>query len=241
MNSRHMPSRKSAAAGARSRGRPPGSDPVLSRDRVLDVAVRLVEKLGVDGLSMRKLAAELGVDSMSLYNHVANKDALLDGIAERLVLSIEIPERTGDLRNDLMALANAFRAAAVRRPQAVSLLLTRELRSFAGGLASAEAALAILAEAGLDPDKAVHAFRTAFAFLVGTVLREVSVGPTFSGQNLGDLAHRRAELESAGMPFVAAASPHLAVIDHMVEFDFGLSLLIAGLENYVSGGGSRRI
>jgi TetR/AcrR family transcriptional regulator, tetracycline repressor protein len=234
-----MPSRKSAPSAAEGRarpnrrGRPPSSDRVLSRERVLDVAVRLVEEVGVDGLSMRKLAAELGVDSMSLYNHVANKDALLDGIAERLVLSIEIPERTGDLRTDLVALANAFRAAAVRRPHAVSLLLTRELSSFAGGLAPAESALAILADAGLNPDKAVHAFRAAFAFLVGTVLREVSVGPTFSGQNLGDLAHRRAELESAGMPFVAAASPHLAVIDHAVEFDFGLSLLIAGLESYL--------
>jgi AcrR family transcriptional regulator len=235
-----MPSSKSApAAAGRSRGRPRGSNPALSRDRVLDVAVRLVEEVGVDGLSMRKLAAELGVDSMSLYNHVANKDALLDGIAERLVLSIDIPERTGDMRTDLVALANAFRAAAVRRPHAVNLLLTRELGSFAGGLAPAEAALAILTDAGLKPDKAVHAFRTAFAFLVGTVLREVSVGPTFSGQNLGDLAHRRAELESAGMPFVAAASPHLAVIDHGCEFDFGLSLFIAGLENYVRH--SRRI
>ncbi|QUR69824.1 TetR family transcriptional regulator [Mycobacterium spongiae] len=208
----------------------------MSRKRVLDVAVRLIEQVGVDGLTMRKLAAELGVDSMSLYNHVANKGALLDGIAERLVLSIEIPQRIGDLRTDLTALANAFRAAALRRPNSVSLLLTRELSSFAGGLAPAEAALAILIEGGLDAEQAVHALRTVFAFLGGAVLREVSAWPTFSGHNLGHLAHRRDELESAGMPCVAAAAPQLAVIDHIAEFDFGLSLLISGLEQVRHGG-----
>lgn len=212
------------------RGRPRRGDAVLSRDRVLDVAMRLLDEVDAEQLSMRRIAVELGVDPMSLYNHVENRDALLDGIAQRFLDTLEVVSPTGDLRVDLTAQANAFRRAAARHPRAATLLMTRALGSMTG-LAGTDAALGVLRAAGLSPEQSVRGFRAMFAFLVGTVLREVSVGPTFSGQNLGGLNERRTELQSAGLPHTAEAADHLAVCDHDAEFEFGLAIILRGLED----------
>ncbi|WP_211241434.1 TetR/AcrR family transcriptional regulator C-terminal domain-containing protein [Cystobacter fuscus] len=210
------------------RGRPRGG-PRLTREKVLEAALTLVDRGGTEALSMRSLAAELGVDAMSLYNHVANKDAVLDGIAELFLGRIGLPEPTGDWRTDVRALAAAFRHAAAQHPQAAPLVLTRQLESFKG-LVGTESTLGLLHAAGFPPEEAVHALRTVLAFLVGTLLREVSSGPTFSGQNLEGLVERRAELENSGFPHVARAAPHLAACNHEAEFDFGMDLLVAALE-----------
>lgn len=211
------------------RGRPRRGESTLSRELVLEVAARLLEDIGAEQLSMRRIAVELGVDPMSLYNHIDNKDAVLDGIAQQFLDTLQIPQPSGDLRADILAIANAFRHAADRHPRAATLLLTRELGSMTG-LAATDAALGILRAAGLTPEQSVHGFRAVFAFLVGTVLREVSVGPTFSGQNLGGLSDRQAELESAGLANTAEAASHLAVCVHDQEFEFGMALLIRGLQ-----------
>ena len=63
----------------------------LTKDRVLKAAIRLADKGGIDSLSMRKLGQELGVEAMSLYNHVKNKDEVLDGIVEAVVREVEVP------------------------------------------------------------------------------------------------------------------------------------------------------
>ncbi|RKG91884.1 TetR/AcrR family transcriptional regulator C-terminal domain-containing protein [Corallococcus terminator] len=214
------------------RGRPRGGSG-LTREKVLQTALTLVDRDGTEALSMRKLATVLGVDAMSLYHHVANKDAVLDGVAELFLAAIEPPGPTGDWREDVRALAAAFRHAAVQHPRAAPLVLTRQLKSNQG-LAGTESALAILHAAGFPPEEAVHALRSVLAFLVGTLLREVSSGPTFSGQNLGGLAGRRADLKDSGFPHVAWAAPHLAACHHLTEFNFGLELLVAALEQRLS-------
>lgn len=196
---------------------------------MLQAALALVDRDGLEALSMRGLAAALGVDAMSLYNHVANKDAVLDGLAESFLVSIELPAPTGDWREDLRALATAFRTAANRHPRAAPLVLTRQLGSLEG-LSATEAALAHLHSAGFPPREAVHALRFVLAFLVGTLLREASAGPTFSGLNLRGLAARRAELGNSGLHHVVRAAPHLAACNHQEEFDFGLELVVAALE-----------
>ncbi|WNG40502.1 TetR family transcriptional regulator [Archangium violaceum] len=210
------------------RGRPRGG-PRLTREKVLEAALMLVDRGGTEALSMRSLATELGVDAMSLYNHVANKDAVLDGIAELFLGRIDLPEPTGHWQRDVRALAAAFRRTAAQHPRAAPLVLTRQLASFKG-LVGTESVLGILHAAGFPPEEAVHALRAVLAFLVGALLREVSSGPTFSGQNLGELVERRAELENSGLPHVARAAPHLAACNHEEEFDFGMDLLVAALE-----------
>jgi len=212
------------------RGRPPrGSAPGLSRSRVLGEALALVDEEGVEEVSMRKLARRLGVDPMSLYNHVDNKDAILDGITELILASAEFPASTSDLRSDMIELARAFRRAMLEHPRAAPLVLTRQLSS-SQALAPTEIVLATLRRAGLSPQDAVHSMRTVLAFLIGTLMREVSAGPTFAAGDAEAIRSRRAELEESGLPMVAEAAPFLAVCDHDAEFEFGLRVLLEALD-----------
>jgi AcrR family transcriptional regulator len=217
----------SPATDARRRGRPRrGSTPGLSRNRVLGEALSLVDEEGVEEVSMRRLARRLGVDPMSLYNHVDNKDAILDGITELILASTEFPAPTSDLRADLVELARAFRRTMLRHPRAAQLVLTRQLSS-SQALAPVEIVLTTLRRAGLSPQDAVHAMRTFLAFLIGTLMREVSAGPAGDAEAIRS---RQAQLAESGLPMVVEAAPYLAARDHEAEFEFGLRVLLEALE-----------
>ena len=212
------------------RGRPPrDSATALSRSRVLQEALALTDEEGIEEVSMRKLARRLGVDPMSLYNHVDNKDAILDGITELILASAEFPAPTSDLRTDLREMARAFRRALLRHPRAAPLVLTRQLSS-SQALMPTEIVLTTLRRAGLSPDQSVHAMRTVLAFLIGTLMREVHAGPTFGVGDTESIRARRAELEDSGLPMIAEAAPYLAACDHEAEFEFGLRVLLEALD-----------
>lgn len=207
------------------RGRPPkDSGGALSRERILREALALVDDEGLDAVSMRKLARRLGVDPMSLYNHVDGKDALLDGVAEVLLAAIPATGPGPDLRATMAALAHGFRAAMLGHPRAAPLVLTRQLASLTA-LAPVEAVLGPLLAAGYPPERAVHGLRAVLAFLIGTLMREVSAAPTFSNGS----RDRLEDLEASGLPAVTAAAPYLAVCDHEAEFEFGLRILLDAL------------
>jgi AcrR family transcriptional regulator len=188
----------------------------------------LVDEEGVAAVSMRKLARRLGVDPMSLYNHVDNKDALLDGIAELLVASIPAPPAAANLRESMYAMACDFRAAMLAHPRAAPLVLTRQLASLTA-LAPVEAVLGPLLAAGYPPARAVHALRAVLAYLIGTLMREVDATPIVGEVDADTGQRRTSELEASGLPAVVAAAPYLAVCDHGVEFEFGLRILIDAL------------
>ncbi len=225
------------------RGRPRKSEVGLNRERILEATAGLINDGGTDKLTMRAISLVLGVDAMSLYRHFANKDELLDGVALRFLDALPWPTPTGDLTTDIRELSLGFRQAAAAEPQVAVLLLTRQLGSMTG-LALTDSALGVLRAAGFTPDDAVHGFRSVFAFLVGTVLRESSVGPTFADkdfadqnyriENRGGLVDRRDELLSAGLHNVAESASSLAALDHDREFEFGLDVLIGGLERYLA-------
>lgn len=103
----------------------PRSRPPLSRDRVLSAAVTYADEHGLDALSMRGLADLLGVVPMALYKHVANKDALLDGMVDVIVGEIDPPQATADWRPAVRARILSARAALVRHPWAADLFRTR--------------------------------------------------------------------------------------------------------------------
>lgn len=206
------------------RGRPPkGSG--LTRDRVLREALTLVDEAGVDAISMRKLARRLGVDPMSLYNHVDDKEALLDGIAEILLAAIPAAPPGACLRDTMQTLARAFRVTMLQHPRAAPLVLTRQLASLTA-LAPTEAVLAPLLAAGYPPELAVNGLRAVLAFLIGTLMREVNAAPTFSASPDDT---RLADLAASGLPAVTAAAPYLAICDHEAEFEFGLRILLDAL------------
>ena len=213
-----------------------GKRPVtLDRDAIFVAALALVDARGLDGLNMRALALDLGVGTMSLYHYVPNKDALLDGIVEAVLREIEIPEAgSGPWDVRLLRMSRSFRLAALRHPNCVPLLVTRTFTS-AMALRPCEEAFALLAEAGLDGEQALIAFRTIVAYVLGFVTME-------SAGFFGGVGRDRPpeELLSLGLPRLAAMAPHLAERDIDADFDRGLRAIEQGaIAVLLRGGGGR--
>ncbi len=138
----------------------------LSRERIISVAVELVDQYGLDALSMRKLGAALGVEAMSLYNHVENKDDVLDGMLELVMRQICIPGPVAPWDDRLRALANEIRRAGLEHPGVLPLFGTRPIAT-AEGFAPVEAIHAILVDAGFATERGVHAVVYVAAFVLG--------------------------------------------------------------------------
>ncbi|MEV6560920.1 TetR family transcriptional regulator [Nocardia sp. NPDC051756] len=219
---------------AARRGRPPKGAGQLTRAGIVEATLTVIDGEGVGAVGMRAVARVLGVDPKSLYNHVDGKDGLLDAVAEHLLGSIELPTRSGDLRIDLRAIADAFRQRALRHPSAAALVLTRQLGSVEG-LLPTQAVLEVLRSAGCDPEQAVHLLRTVLATLVGTLLREVDATPTYGTTDVPGIAARRTTLEQSGLPAVIEAAPYLARFDSQAEFDYTMDLALDALVARISG------
>jgi len=210
------------------RGRPPKGAEQLSREAILNAALAVIDAKGLDAVSMRTVAREIGVDAKSLYNHVDGKDGLLDAVAEHVLAGIHIPKSTGALEHDLRAIARAFRRATLAHPNAATLVLTRQLSSLEA-LAPVAAVLSVLRHAGYSPELSVHLLRSLLATLVGTLLREANAAPSFGVRDPKGIARRRKALEGSGLPALVETAPHLARCDHDEEFDFAVNLMIDAL------------
>ncbi len=231
------PSRSASRhAGRRAvRGRPPKDAPQLSRASIVQAALAEIEGHGLAGMSMRSVARRLGVDAKSLYNHVDNKEALLDAVAEHILATMVLPEPTGDLAADIRAFAQAFRGHAMAHPRATSLVLTRQTPSV-GSLVPIEAALALLTNAGFAQADVVHLLRTLLATLIGMVLREADASPAFGVGSPEEIQRRRAILEASQLPHVTAAARYLARFDSDEEFSHMLEFIIEAIGVRVAGG-----
>jgi TetR/AcrR family tetracycline transcriptional repressor len=204
----------------------------LSRERIIDAALRIIDDEGVDALSMRRLAATLGVQAMSLYNHVDGKADIIDGVTECIAMDMQLPEGfEGGWEDGIRAVARAVRQASLRHPRACELVLTRQLSS-PTAFAPVDSSLSVLLDHGFEESTAVHVLRLFIAFQVGSLLREFHSSPVFTGREESAVREREARLAGAGFPAVARVAPLLAVIDHEEEFSFGVELLIEGLRPY---------
>lgn len=208
-----------------TRGRPPKGAAKLSRSAIVEAALAEIEAAGLSGFGMRSVARRLGVDAKSLYNHITDKEALLEAVAKHILSTMVLPEPTGELPADIRAFAQAFRQHALSHPQASLLVLTRPTPSIAS-LVPVEAALALLASAGIEGVAAVHLLRTFLATLIGMVLREVDAAPTFGGSDPDAIARRRRLLEASGLPHVHASAGQLARFDRDEAFDHAVEFLV---------------
>ncbi|WP_428936117.1 TetR/AcrR family transcriptional regulator [Streptomyces sp. ACT015] len=216
------------------RGRPPKGASTLTRAAIVGATLSLIDDEGVEGVGMRTVARRLGVDAKSLYNYVDGKDDLLDAVAEHILIGLALPEPTGSLAADLRAVGRTFRANTLAHPRAAALVLTRQLDS-AAALHPTERLLSMLRAAGCRPAEAVHLLRTLLATVVGTLLREVTEGPTCGEVGPEVERGRRADLEASGMPTLVEAAPHLARFDHDEEFEYTLDLLVSAVTSRVGG------
>ncbi|MFE6821715.1 TetR/AcrR family transcriptional regulator C-terminal domain-containing protein [Streptomyces sp. NPDC057690] len=205
----------------------------LTREKVIAAAVKVIDREGHDSFSLRRLAAELDIEAMSLYNHVPNKEALLDGVAEMLLARIDFSGAdAGTWQDRIRAHAVAFRAAAKEHPKAFQLVCTRPTQSPAA-LETIRSALGGFAELGLAPEEQVHALRSYVAFIVGTIMRELGSAITVGTVDPDQVQQRIAEITAIGDPLLTSTAPYLAVSDHDVEFEYGIEMLIAGLATRV--------
>jgi AcrR family transcriptional regulator len=201
----------------------------LTRDRIVAAAVELVDANGVDALSMRKLGAALGVEAMSLYNHVANKDDVLNRILDLVLAEIELPDASLPWDDQIRVLAHGSRAAGHRHPGVFPLFGSRAISSLEG-FRPLEQSYAVLREAGLSADAALDGFTAIASFTFGYVLTELGGLVDRAVQQPWDLA----PADLANRPHLVEMGVALARRDADHQFRFGLDLLIRGLAGMVA-------
>jgi AcrR family transcriptional regulator len=204
----------------------------LSRDRVLHAAVALADAEGIGALTMRRLGQALGVEAMSLYHHVANKDDLLDGMIDVVFDEIELPDADSDWRTAMARRAASVRSALARHRWATSLMESRASPGSAT-LRHHDAVLGTLRRAGFSLELAAHAFSAMNSYIYGFALQEASLP--------FDTAEETAKVAQTIMArFDRGQYPHLSELavghvlqpgyDYGDEFAFGLDLVLDGLE-----------
>jgi len=204
----------------------------LTRERVLDAAVRLAGEGGVESISMRKLGQALGVEAMSLYNHVANKDDVVAGIAERVAAEFESPSLDEPWDISIRDAALSARAALRRHPWACSLMLTTAW-GVPSRLRFMDGLLACLRTAGFSPDDTYHAYHVLDGHIFGFSLWLASHEVVGSREELAAMAEQfRAEYRLDDYPDLSLhVEQHLADGPHqdVSAFELGLDLIIEGL------------
>jgi len=217
----------------------------ISRAVILHAALQIVDRDGVDGLSMRRLSDEIGRDPAVLYRHVPNKAALLDGVAEMVIGQLQIDATDPDWTGQLRAVAHDFRRLALEHPNVVPLLVTRPLATPLGQrppglLRPLEEVVTLLAGAGFSDLDALNIYRLLFGYLYGhilTELQEVVERPEESDDVLRLGLHR---LSITEFPKVRALASALAGYDGAAELDRGLDMLFIGLGATIAPAGQQR-
>jgi AcrR family transcriptional regulator len=204
----------------------------LSRDRVLAAAVALADEIGIEALSMRKLGQSLGVEAMSLYNHVAGKDALLDGMIDAVFAEIALPTPDVGWRAAMRQRAISVRAALRRHRWAISLMQSRTAPG-PSTLAHHDAVIGVLRAAGFTVAQTAHAFSALDSYIYGFALQEHAL-PFEGPEQTAEVAQGIFEqLPPDRYPhFVELATQHVLQpgYDYGDEFEFGLDLILDGLE-----------
>lgn len=200
----------------------------LTRQRIVEAALRYIDDRGLDALSMHKLGAELGVKGMSLYNHVASKDDLLDGVVELLFSEVESAAPTrDDWREGFRLFAHALRDVVRRHPYAAPLITSQQVMPVPA-LRVVHAHITSATDGGTPEAQAYALLRTITSYALGSALAEVSWGMGGSG-----CAPIVSDLLRPGVPdeLVGVAEVYCGQCDPDAQFELGLDLMLRGIEN----------
>jgi TetR/AcrR family transcriptional regulator, tetracycline repressor protein len=216
----------------------------LNRAKVIDAATRIMDEEGLENVTMRRVARELGVEAMSLYNHVEDKEALFDGICERVLSDFEIPPHNDDWVKEARALASAFRDSLRKHPKVLTLMTERKHpMTSIEAMRPMDRALECLRRSGLSDHDVAQAYRSFGGFIFGFVMMETGqslAGPPPSN----DEAELRLAQEQLRFALRAAGAadqlgtfveliPELGMCDADADFQFGMDLLLAGLRSRI--------
>lgn len=204
----------------------------LSKERVLAAALAIVDRDGLEGLSMRKVARALGAGAMSLYHHVADKDALLDELVDLVFAEIALPPAGAPWRAALAARMRSARDVLRRRPWAIALMESRT-RPGPANLRQREAMLAVLRSAGFSIVAATHAQWVLDSYLYGHALQLATL-PFEGAEGLATAAEEvfLPQLDASAYPFLTETAHALAAsgYDPDAEFDVGLDVVLDAVE-----------
>jgi AcrR family transcriptional regulator len=203
----------------------------LTRDRVIAAALHVMDEEGLEAVSMRRIAREVGVEAMSLYHHVKDKEDLLDGICERVMAEFEFPDPGSDWAENCRRGARAWRRLLQDHPAVMRLFAEQRgpVRSV-DSMRPTEFALEILRSSGLSDRDTAQAFHAFGGYIQGFVMMELG---SIAGGSDEELVKMHAELAAAmpdEFPTLQAVSRYFAECDPDEQFEFGLDLLIRGLE-----------
>ncbi|HST85635.1 MAG TPA: TetR/AcrR family transcriptional regulator [Kineosporiaceae bacterium] len=203
----------------------------MNRQRTLEVALAVADGEGIEAVTMRRLARELGVEAASLYHHVNGKDQILDGLVDLVAAEIEPPKPSADWRESVSQRARHTRTTLLRHPWAVSLMASRTSPGPAT-LRLLETGIRCLREGGFSIPMAAHAVSTLDSYVHGFVLQEVNL----PFRNESELAAMTTAIMKT---FPAAEFPYLfeMTIEHVLqpgyaygnEFDYGLTVVLNGV------------
>jgi AcrR family transcriptional regulator len=204
----------------------------LTRERVLRAAISLGDRGGIESLSMRKLGDKLGVEAMSLYNHVRNKEDMLDGMVDVVFSEIDLPASGVEWRTAMRKRAISVHQVLLRHPWANGLMESRTSPGPAN-LRHHDAVLGSLRSAGFSVEMAAHAYSILDGYIYGFTLTEL----TLPFRKPGDVARVAGNIMER---FRAGEYPHLAemAVDRAMkpgynygdEFEFGLDLILDGIK-----------
>jgi AcrR family transcriptional regulator len=209
----------------------------LSRDRVLRAAIGLADEGGLESVSMRKLGQVLRVEAMSLYKHVANKDDILDGIADLVVGDFEVPSIDADWKTAIRRSAISAHRVLLRHPWASSLIESR-LNAGPGRMRYLDAMIGVLSAAGFTMPLVIRTIMVLDSHTYGFVLQEMAW--SFDTENAPEMAAAFARgLPANEYPNLLAMAEMAATTPRAVsaDFEFGLDLILDGLERLRDTGG----
>ena len=212
----------------------------LTADRIVDGAVALADEVGMQAFTIRRLADAIDAKPMTIYHHIPNKEAIIDGMVDRVFREIDLPPDDVDWRSAILIRSRSMRRVLARHPWASPLMETRTSPG-PWTLRHHDSVLGCFRAAGFSLALTAHAYALVDAFLYGFALQEATL-PATGGEEMTDLAASIA----AAMP--ADEFPHLAefTADHVLqpgydfgdEFEFGLALILDGLDRAAQATGT---
>ncbi len=202
----------------------------LSQERVLRAALKMADDGGLDALSMRNLAQALKVEAMSLYNHVSNKEHILDGLVELVVSEIEVPVIGGDWRVAMRRRALSAHAVLMRHPWATMLFVSR-MNVGPNMMRYVDATIGCLREAGFSYPLADHAWTAIDAFTYGFTLQKLNF-PLEPAEYASAAKHFLPLIPAGQLPHLVGMSQEVIAGRHdgMHHLEMGLELLLDGFE-----------
>ena len=219
--------------------------PALTADRIVAAALTILDRDGYEGLSMRRLGRELGVDPMAIYYHIPSKLALLDRLVEVIMNEIDValddPARPPEER--LLTAAHAYREALLAHPSLIQVVSNRPPRTRAG-LRPVDTLLGIFLDAGMGTADALAAVNILAVYVRGAAMREApywfDLPESEAVEMEADFSQVLPSLDPGEFPNIVKSAPAWTFLGFETEFERGALALIHGLlETFAGGGGGR--